>query len=112
MQDLESEIWFDPETDNVYLRVRIWENKDKGRNMTKRGIVFKLSEEYIASLPTIPEGMQYPRTSPEPLKFVGAVEVTEEEKPVCNDGLDTSVCCQAPTKRVSDTIWICTKCGK
>ena len=48
------------------------------------------------------------------------VDLTEEatseedtiEKVICNDGLDISMCCGAPTKAVFGNIRVCTKCGK
>lgn len=108
MQNLESEIWHDPAVDIYYLKIRVWEMHD-GRP-SKRGIVFKMTSEMIANMPYVAEGQAYPERSGG-IEVVGKERVSTDE-PVCNDGRDISVCCQAPTKRVSDTIWICTKCGK
>jgi hypothetical protein len=110
MGQYESEAWFDEETDFLLVKVRVWEKAPDGKTF-KRGMIFKMSAEYLATLPYVAEGGSYThKLDSSALEFVGMEE--ESDEAICNDGRDISVCCKAPTKRVSDTIWICTKCGK
>ena len=105
----EVEAWFDSEADSVLIKVRIWEAG--APYPAKRGMIFRLTSEQIEKFPYVAEGCYYPKQSGDTLEFVGTEDSIEEDE-ICNDGLDMSMCCNAPTKRVSDSIWICTKCGK
>lgn len=112
-QEVEAEAWFDENNDILLVKIRVWE-PTPGNPHHKRGLIFKMTQEYLASLPSIAEGMVYPhRVDTKGLEFVEEEKSTDTDKDkICNDGLDTSMCCNAPTKVVFGDIRVCTKCGK
>jgi hypothetical protein len=114
MGQIETESWYDEASDFLLIKVRIWEKTPDGKP-SKRGMIFKMSAEYLASLPHVAEAMNYTHTvDPKALEFVGPEKL--EDKKICNDGLDVSMCCTAPTRRVDTGMFgdmrVCTKCGK
>jgi hypothetical protein len=75
MENLETEAYFDKETDCLLVKVRIWEQGSP--YPTKRGMIFKFTSEQIKNFPYVAEGSLYPKQHGNTQEFLGT-EATED----------------------------------
>jgi len=72
---LDCSAWLDPNTDTVKVKVRRFDKDEDGR-VTKRGVMFRFSEEMLMN---IAEGMEYPILIPQNVeRFVQVADEINE----------------------------------
>jgi len=108
------EPYFDPDADQLCIKIHKWNEDEDGLPLNKQALMLTISKEKLRNMPFVLEGEVLPRSVVDliPELILDAITSETSKPDICNDGLDISMCCGAPTKTVFGTIKICTKCGK